>query len=653
MTVNRQLDSKQRFWAIPHRAVQIEDRFWQPRIAGNRRHSLPYQYQQLQSSGVLDNFKRVLGQADGAYAGPFWMDSDAYKWLEAASYSLATHPDPELEQWVDDTIALIAAAQERDGYLDTYFQWVEPDKKFTNLAMCHELYCAGHLFQAAVAHFEATGRRTLLNVACRLADHIDAIFGPGKLEAADGHEEIETALVDLYRVTGTERYLNLAIFFIGQRGKADSRFRWELGHLDEIAGKPGKPGLVNPQYYGSDEQYDGRYAQDHQPVAEQSEVVGHAVRAMYLYSAMADIVAETGDPRLLAALERLWQNVTTRRMYITGGIGPSNRNEGFTRDYDLPNDTSYAETCAAVGMIMWQHRMLQLTGEGRFADIMERVLYNGFLSGVALDSRKFFYDNPMQSAGDRHRQGWFECACCPPNIARLLASLGKYLYSRCADGVAVHLYVQGSARVSLDQGDPLILHQTTDYPWGDRIQLRLELDRPAEFALRLRIPGWCRRHGLRVNEEAADPAVENGYAVLRRRWEPGDRVELSLEMPVERVAAHPAVWQTMGRVALQRGPLVYCLEEADHPVPVARIVLSKDARFTVRFDPELLGGIALIEGEGWVPELQGWENTLYRPAGAEESYRKIPIKAVPYYAWDNREPGSMAVWISQDLIKQG
>ncbi len=644
MTANRQFDSKQRFWAVPHRAVQIEDRFWRPRIEGNRRVSLPYQYQQLKSSGVLDNFRRVAGRADGAYAGPFWMDSDAYKWLEAASYSLASQPDPELERAVDETIALIAAAQAADGYLDTYFQWVEPDKKFTNLAMGHELYCAGHLIQAAVAHFQATGRRTLLDVACRLADHIDGVFGPGKFEAADGHEEIETALVDLYRTTGTKRYLDLAVFFIGQRGRPDSRFRWELGHLDEIAGKPGQ---VNAQYYGSYENYDGRYAQDHLPVTEQAEVVGHAVRAMYLYCAMADIVAESGDPRLLAALERLWENVTTRRMYITGGIGPSNRNEGFTRDYDLPNDTAYAETCAAVGMIMWQHRLLQLTGAGRFADILERVLYNGFLSGVALDSRKFFYDNPLQSAGDRHRQGWFECACCPPNIARLLASLGKYIYSQNAAGLAVHLYIQGAAQITLAGGKPLIVRQTTDYPWEGRVELTMELAGPAVFALRLRIPGWCRSWVLRVNGAAAEPVVADGYAALQREWADGDRVELILAMPVETVAAHPAVWQDAGRLAIQRGPLVYCLEEADHPCPVTRIMLPKDAALTARFDPDVLGGIVVIEGEGYISELHGWDGTLYRPADRGEAYRKIPVKAVPYYAWDNREPGSMAVWISR------
>lgn len=422
------------FKAIPFNKVIIDDRFWKPRIDNNQYISLPYQFEQLNSSGVLDNFKRVIGRLGGEYVGPFWMDSDAYKWLEAASYTLATNPDPRIQKWVDEVITLVKDTQEPDGYLNTYFQLVEPNKKFTNLGICHELYCAGHLIQAAVAHYKATGQKTLLNIARRQADCIDANFGVGKLEGMPGHEEIEMALVDLYRVTGEERYLNLSRFFIDQRGKSNSRFRFELAHLDEIAGKPGIPGQLNQKFYGTYESYDGSYAQDHLPVREQDVVVGHAVRAMYLYCGMADLAAETGDEGLLKAMERLWKNVTTRRMYITGGIGPTKENEGFTRDFDLPNDTAYAETCAAVGMIMWNHRLLQLKGESRYADIMEQVLYNGFLAGVSLNGCKFFYDNPLQSDGTHHRQNWFWCACCPPNMLRILASLGGYIYSQTTDG---------------------------------------------------------------------------------------------------------------------------------------------------------------------------------------------------------------------------
>jgi DUF1680 family protein len=634
-----------KFQPVGHHAVQITGQFWKSKIDGNRDVSLPYQYQQLATSGVLDNFKRVLGQTGGEFAGPFWMDSDAYKWLEAASFTLATHPDPGLEKCVNETIALIAASQQPDGYLNTYFQLVEPEKKFTNLGMCHELYCAGHLIQAAVAHYKATGGRTLLDVACRLADHIDTVFGPGKLEAADGHEEIETALVDLYRVKAEPRYLNLALFFIMQRGKSGSRFRWELNHFDEIAGKAGWPGQLNRQFFGTYDDYDGRYAQDHLPVLEQSEVVGHAVRAMYLYCAMADLAAETGDPALLASMERLWENVTNRRMYITGSIGPSDRNEGFTHDYDLPNDSAYAETCAAVGMIMWNHRLLQLTGEGRFGDIMERVLYNGFLAGVSLDCRTFFYINPLQSHGDHHRQGWFQCACCPPNVARLLASLGGYIYSETPDGIAVHLYIQSVAKVNLPSGDTMAIIQETDYPWNGKAQFRLELEKTNEFTVFLRIPSWCHDYQVNVNNETVAVPVENGYAILKRNWFHGDQITLAMEMPVECIKAHPAVWQNTGRVALQRGPLVYCLEETDHSWPVTQIMLAPEAEFRTRFDSEFLGGITVIETKGLVAATDGWEKSLYRAVNGSQSFIEILIKAVPYYAWDNREPGTMAVWI--------
>ena len=634
------------FRPVPFTKVSIEDRFWKPRINNNRNISLPYQYGQLQSSGVLDNFRRVLGEMGGEYSGPFWMDSDAYKWLEAAGYSLAVFPDPQLQQKVEKTIALITAAQEPSGYLNTYFQYVEPDKKFTNLGICHELYCAGHLFQAAVAN-AANGRKKLLETACRLADHIESVFGPGKFAATAGHEEIETALVDLYRCTGEKRYLKLALFFIHQRGKSDSRLRWELAHLDEIAGKAGRPGQINRQLFGTYENYDGRYAQDHRPVTEQSEAEGHAVRAMYLYCGMADAAAETGDGELTAAMERLWKNVTTRRMYITGGIGSAKENEGFTGDYDLPNESAYAETCAAVGLIMWNHRMLQLKGESRFADIMERVLYNGFLSGVSLNGRRFFYENPLYSRGDHHRRGWFACACCPPNMARLLASLGNYLYAETGDGLAVQLYIQSKVETKLKNGEKVILRQETDYPWEGRVKLEIRTGKPAEFSLYLRIPEWCRRYKIKVNQKKVGAGLVNGYALLHRRWASGDTVILEMAMPVERIAAHPAVRQNAGRVALQRGPLVYCLEAADHRAAVDQIFLPGDAGFVSRFVPDLLGGVVVIEGRALAPDLTTWEGKLYRRKNNRPRLVKTPLKAVPYCFWDNREPGAMTVWIKE------
>ena len=367
---------------------------------------------------------------------------------------------------------------------------------------------------------------------------------------------------------------------------------------------------------------------------------------MYLYSAMADLAGETSDAELLAACERLWENVTLRRMYLTGGIGPTRANEGFTFDYDLPNETAYAETCAAIGLVFWAHRMLQLDCDSRYADVMERALYNGVISGVSLDGERFFYENPLASLGNHHRQPWFGCACCPPNIARLLASLGQYVYSEGEGGVAVHLYIAGSARLRLN-GALVTLRQETEYPWDGRVTLGLEVEEPARFTLRLRIPGWCRGTAARVNGEAVDLSgkVVKGYACLEREWRNGDRVELELPMPVERVYAHPEARQDIGRVALQRGPLVYCLEDVDNPVPVQRVILPADAEFSVRFEEGMLDGVVMLTGPAVAVSDEGWEGALYRA----QCPARVPITvcAVPYCVWDNRAPGRMAVWLPE------
>jgi DUF1680 family protein len=639
------------FQAIPTSAVSIDDQFWKPRIETNERVSLFYQYEWLVASGVLDNFRQAGAHSKSQrdFRGLFFADSDAYKWLEAASLSLVNRSDSKLEGLLDEVIALIAAAQEENGYLNTYFQLVEPERKFTNFGVCHELYTAGHLLQAAVAHYTVLGKKSLMNIACRLADHLVSVFGPGKLEAVDGHAGIEMALVSLYRVTGAKRYLELAQFFINQRGNPNSHLRWELAHLGEIAGKLGKPGLNNPKHYGTYERYDGRYAQDHQPVREQSEVVGHAVRAMYLYCGMADVAVETGDLSLITALTRLWRHVTTRRMYLTGGIGPARANEGFTHDFDLPNDTTCAECCAAVGMILWNHRMLQITGESRYADLMERVFYNAFLVGVSLDGQNYFYNNPLQSRGDCHREAWNECACCPPNIARLLASMGNFLYSRSPSGVAVHLYLQSQVKVDLASEAEIILRQETNYPWDGKVNFKLRLAREVEFELLLRIPDWARSYQLMVNQAPIQALLRNGYAIIQRTWVDGDRVALELPMPVEPMAAHPAVWQDAGRVALQRGPLIYCIEDVDQEAPVEQIALPEDVTLTSRFVDGLCGGVVIIEGEAMAPDLSDWEGKLYRPKESDTKYRRVPFRAVPYYCWDNREPGGMMVWINEHM----
>ena len=620
--------------------VTIADAFWTPRITINREQTLDYQLQQCEETGRLTNFDKAAGRMEGAFEGIFFNDSDVYKWMEASAYSLATHPDAETERKLDAVIARVTAAQQPDGYLNTYFILVEPDKKWTNLGVMHELYCAGHLFQAAVAHYRSTGKRSLIDIACRFADHIDAVFGPGKRDGMPGHEEIELALVDLYRVTGESRYLSLAQFFVDQRGRRPSVFAQEID-------SPNTGGRVevNKSLFLVNGAYDGRYAQDHLPVREQSEVVGHAVRAMYLYSAMADLVGETGETALREAMERLWHNVTLTRMYVTGGVGPSSHNEGFTEDYHLPNTTAYAETCAAVGNVMWNWRLLALDGEARFADIMELALYNGFLSGIALDGKNYFYVNPLRSNGDRARQGWFGCACCPPNVARLLASLGQYAYGQSQDGLWVNLYIAGQARATLADGVKIALEVDTHYPWDGTVTFTVHTDRPAAFALYLRVPGWSEGAVLTVNGAAWDGVVQaESYARLERTWHDGDTVRLLLPMPVRRIEAHPTVTNDLGHVALMRGPMVYCLEETDHPANVHAIALSPDASLSAAFEPDLLGGVTVLRGEGHAPDAGSWDDQLYRPVG-QTTQRPVRITAVPYYAWNNRDKGEMTVWV--------
>jgi DUF1680 family protein len=617
--------TRRRLIPVPLTQVTVEDSFWAPRIRVNREQTIPHEYKQCKDTGRIDAF--LLNWKPGVEPKPhyFW-DSDVAKWIEAASYSLATHPDPELDELLDEVIEMIAGAQQEDGYLNTYFTQVEPENRWVNLAHWHELYCAGHLMEAAVAHFEATGKRTLLDVMCRYADYIDSVFGPGKRDGCPGHEEIELALVKLYHATGEKRHLKLSQFFLDQRGQQPSYFKKELERL-------------NPEWAG---RFNPEYCQDHLPVREQSEVVGHAVRAMYLYCGMADVANEIGDQGLLEACERLWDNVCRKRMYITGGIGPARHNEGFTNDYDLPNESAYAETCAAIGLVFWNHRLLQFRGDGRFADVMERALYNGTISGVSLDGKKFFYVNPLESRGNHHRQDWFGCACCPPNIARLIASIGSYIYSQAERDAYVHLYVQGSGRMRVS-GQQVVLKQETDYPWDGRILISVNPETPTGFGLNLRIPGWSRSAALAVNGESVEPAVTRGYTRIEREWKAGDRVELAFPMPVELIEAHPAVRQDAGLVALQRGPVVYCLEQIDNPVPLHRIVLPRDVELKPRFEVNLLGGITVINGRALLADDSDWDNVLYR---AEPTRLKpLEITAIPYYAWDHRDPGEMRVWL--------
>ena len=618
---------------VSWKAVTIDDPFWTLHIRVNREHTLPSIYRFCQETGRIGALR--LDWKPGMEPVPhiFW-DSDVAKWLEAASYSLATHPDAALEAQVDEVIRLIVAAQQPDGYLNTYFTVVEPEKRWTNLRDWHELYCAGHLIEAAVAHFQATGKRVLLDALCRYADYIDTVFGtaPGKKRGYPGHEEIELALVKLYRVTGEKRYLHLSQYFIDERGRQPHYFDREARLRGE------DPAAFQHKNY--------EYNQSHLPVREQREVVGHAVRAMYLYSAMADLARELHDQSLFDADQRLWNHLCTTRLYITGGLGPSRHNEGFTADYDLPNETAYAETCAAIGLVFWNHRMLQLDCEARYADVLERALYNCVLSGVSLDGQKFFYENPLASLGTHHRQEWFWVACCPPNIARLLASLGQYIYAVNDKDLVVHLYIQSTAQMTVG-GREVTVRQETIYPWDGTITLRLGMDEPSMFGLRLRIPGWCQNAQLKVNGDVFDIAshLEQGYVRVERVWQADDRVELELAMPVERMYAHPNVRQDAGCVVLQRGPLVYCLEGADNKVPLHHIVVPRTAEMASHFGPDVLGGVTVVSGNALLEEDTDWTGTLYRSWPA--SLQSGAITAIPYYAWDNRQPGEMRVWLRE------
>ena len=615
----------QAFNPVPFTKVIIDDAFWAPRLRVNREKTIPHIYRMCKETGRINAYSLLWKPGQEKAPHQFW-DSDVAKWIEAASYSLAIHPDPTLDGLLDEVIALIASAQQPDGYLNPHYTIVEPDKRWANLRHGHELYCLGHMIEASVAHFQATSKTRLLDVACRYVDYIDTVFGrePGKKRGYCGHEEIELALVKLYRATGNTRYLKLSQYFIDERGQSPCYFD------TEPAPDLHKLGL--------------EYHQAHKPVREQTEVVGHAVRAMYLYSAMADLVYETGDETLLQACKRLWNHLYTRRIFITGGIGSSMLNEGFSSDYDLPNDTAYAETCAAIGLVFWCHRMLQLECDAQYGDVMERALYNGVLSSVSQEGTTFFYVNPLANQGDLARQEWFSCACCPTNITRLLASFGQYIYSQNEQEVAVHLYVQGTVQLNI-RGQQVLLKQKTQYPWDGQVMLTIELNEPTAFALRLRIPGWCSGALLMVNGEPMDiPAVNgNGYAKIERVWKHSDQVSLQLPMPLVRMYAYPEIESDIGLVALQRGPIIYCLESTDNEVPLSRLVLPRKADLQAHYDEDVFGGAVTVGADAL--DTSGWGNLLYR-AQPPETY-PATLKAIPYYLWCNRGVSTMRVWMHE------
>ncbi len=546
--------------SVAHTATLFEGAFWGPRLQALHEQTLPAIYQQMQQDGHFTDFREEWQAGMHPIPYVFW-ESDISKWIEAASYSLAAHPDAQLETLVDEAIAFLLTLQQPDGYLNLWFTQVEPEKRWTNLRDYHELYCAGHLIEAAVAHFQATGKRVFIDAACRYADYIDATFGleEGKRRGYSGHEEIELALVKLYHATNEARYLHLSQYFIEERGKRPPHY------FDVEAEQRGEP----PTNFWA-RTYE--YNQSHVPVREQHEIVGHAVRAMYLFSAVADLARELNDESLYETCKDIWNQLTSKRLYITGGLGSSEGNEGFTADYDLPNSSAYAETCAAIGLVMWSQRLLQLDADSRYADVLEQALYNGILSGISLDATSFFYVNPLESNGTHHRQPWFNCACCPPNIARLLLSLGSYLYTVTNSDILVHLYAQCTSTLSVGS-HKVILHQQTNYPWDGDVRFEIELDEPTEFGLHLRIPGWCPHARLTLAGKDIPLEVSKGYAHITRTWQSGDILVLHLEMPVERIYPHPAIRENVGNIALRSGPLLYCVESSDNPLLLYQICI--------------------------------------------------------------------------------
>ncbi len=619
---------------VPFTAVQITDNFWQERLETNRKITIPYAFQKCEETGRIQNFEVAGGLKKGTFAGDYpFNDSDVYKIMEGAAYSLHIFRDPELEKYLDELIRKIAAAQEKDGYLytartiapDPPVRWVEKER-WSYLRLSHELYNMGHFYEAAAAHYQATGKRSLLNLALKNADLIASVFGPEKKRDVPGHQEIEIGLAKLYRITGETKYLDLAKFFLDERGRANNR-----------------------QLYGE-------YAQDHLPVLSQEEAVGHAVRAAYMFAGMADIAALAGDRSYIAAIDRLWENVVSKKLYITGGIGSTGAGEAFDKNYDLPNASAYAETCAAIANAYWNQRMFLLHGDAAYIDVLERVIYNGLISGVSLKGDRFFYPNPLKSFGQHERSPWFGCACCPSNIARFMPSFPGYIYAVKDAAIFVNLFVQGKAVIQLEN-NTVKIEQTTDYPWAGSIKMTLDPGTNGQFTMNIRIPGWALNQplpgdlyrfleplpgaaALRVNGEAAPLNLQKGYACISRKWQKGDTIILDLPMPVRRLLAHEKVTANRGLAAFQRGPFVYCAEGIDNQEQVDNLVVPDNANFTVEKRTVLSHEVTVITAEVESLHQAGQGQTPLR--------KKHRLVMIPYYAWAHRGKNKMAVWLARE-----
>jgi len=604
-----------KLFPIPIKNVQIIDEFWAPRLKIVREVTLPSQYRLCEKTGRFANFRRAAGKEHCNFQGLFFNDSDVYKWIEAVAYSLAGVHDNVLLNLVQIVIPLIMAVQDKDGYLNTYFTFERRNERWTNLKDMHELYCAGHLIQAAISYYRFTGDRRLLDVACRVADNIGRFFGAGKRLGVPGHPEVEMALVELYRTTGKEEYLDMARFFIDNRGK----------------------GLVGGSAYHI----------DHRPFRELTEIAGHAVRSIYLNCGATDVYMETGEKALWDALTKLWSNMTNRKMYITGGVGSRHEGEAFGEDYELPNVRAYAETCAAIANVMWNWRMLLISGDAKFTDVLELALYNCVLSGISLDGQQYFYVNPLEDNGHHKRQNWFECACCPPNIARLLTSLPGYFYSLSKKGVWVHLYASNIANVVVD-GMNVTITQKTRYPWEGDVDLVMRLEKMAAFSLFLRIPNWCQKPLILINGiELSDPIKRDCYVEIHRLWEDGDTVHVSMPMFIEQIIANSNIIENNDKVALKRGPIVYCIEQVDNPnIDLKNLILPAEPVLEAKWKPDLLNGVVVIEGEAFVIEpIEQNDNLYFSLSETKTKIRSVKFTAIPYFTWANREQGPMKVWI--------
>lgn len=594
-TANTDNTSLKKISQVDFSQVEIHDHFWSPRLEKHTTATLPVCIDQIENkTGRIQNFENAA-KGEGKHSGIYFDDSDVYKALEGIAYSLINHPNPDLEKKADEWIDKIASAQQPDGYINTYYTLTGLENRWKNMDK-HEMYCAGHMMEAAVAYYKATGKRKLLDVSIRMADHMMSIFGFGKLHWVPGHEEIELALVKLYQITGEEKYLDFSNWLLEERGHG--------------YGSKGDEGKWNPEYY-----------QDVVPVRQLESISGHSVRCMYLYCGMADVAALRHDTGYVKALNRLWDDVVLRNMYVTGGIGSSRHNEGFTDDYDLPNLEAYCETCASIGMVYWNQRMNQLTGDAKYVDVLERAMYNGALAGVSLAGDRFFYVNPLESKGDHHRQAWYGCACCPSQVSRFLPSVGNYVYGVSDHALWVNLFMGNTAKINMGNQE-ITINQETDYPWDGKVKLTINAANPIEKELRIRIPGWCNEYSLSVGDKSINVKLDKGYAVINN-WKPKDEIILNMVMPVETVAADPRVKQDIGKRAVKRGPLVYCMEEEDNPTDFDRLQISSSTLFAVINEPDMLGGIKMI-----------------RAASGQQL-----LSFIPYYAWDNRSAGKMKVWI--------